>query len=312
MSATPNQWMEPATVVSLHKRALTKWHPGMTDRSLEELRHRAAVGFHQYGVYLLKSMLLRQILVSFDDHGTGLNPSAAALAMLPRDSGDRAARYFDTVLAFAPNFAESAYNRASLYEAAGQLSEAAKLYERVLTLSPHPCGKPHAFLQANAAWQAAKIAHQTGRLNEAGELFEFATSRLDNFGVDHRCFADHLRAIGNFSRAVAEYDRTMAYSHRYAPEFIEPDYPTDERLPIGPAGDPLDPLQATTIGTSSDGVSVVHFLRLYFTLPRRCSDPRADDLVKTIRRLRTVEMLSDLIGGGAIRCFGSAGDVRTG
>src|ERR1700722_14717964 len=111
MSPLVSRWMEPAATIALHRRALTNWHPGMTDGLIEELQRRAAIGFYQYGVHLLKGMLLRQILEAFDGHRAGRDPSAAALAMLPADAGDRAARYFEAAMVFFPDFAEATYNR---------------------------------------------------------------------------------------------------------------------------------------------------------------------------------------------------------
>ena len=277
-------WASPGAVLELHSRALRRWQAALQRAEIRRLRKAAASAFYQAGVRCHRSLILREVVSSFEAPKSDGDPDNAVLALLPCPGyADRAALHYDIALAFAPHFAEAHYNRASLHRRAGRLRDAMQRYLSALAHPPHAAARPHAHLHANAAWESAKIAQRTRRSGRTGRLFRKAMSGLDNFGVDHRHFPDYLERSGRLAEAMNEYDRVMSYSHRHAPEFIEPNFDHDELLPRDPGGASLDPLVPTVVAQSDDATAV-YFLHLYFSTSNAAPDTLPDDLLATLRR----------------------------
>jgi tetratricopeptide (TPR) repeat protein len=282
-SETFAPWATADAVLAIYRRSLRHWQPGLRRAEVRRLQRAAGCAFYQAGVLCHRNLLLREITSALEASKSAGDPDSAVLRLLaPLDFAERAARYYDIALAFSPHLAEARYNQASIHRSAGRLRDAMRSYEAALTLAPHPMAKAHAFLHANAAWEAAKIAEWMGRAARARGLFRKAMSSGCHFGVDQRRYPDHLDASGRSAAAMAEYDRMMSYSHRYAPEFVTPDFTNEELLPSGPNVDPLDPLQATVAATAN-GIAAVYFLHLYFSTPISAAVTIADRLSAAFR-----------------------------
>ena len=83
------------------------------------------------------------------------------------------------------------------------------------------------------------------------------------------------------------YERTTPYSHRYAPEFVEPDYDPEERLPQNCDGTPLDPALLTQIGNDS----IFYWAHIYFRFLEPKSMTDLPQLLKLLRRYQFFRMI---------------------
>lgn len=288
-------WANPALILTFYRRSLRRWHPGRRRGELRRFQSMAASAFYQAGVHCHKSRLLQEILLSFEAGKSSGDPDSAALSLLPHsDFAGRAALYYDIALTLAPHFAEAHYNKASLHRTAGQTHQAMRSYKSALAFAPHARAKAHAFLHANAAWEAAVTALKLSRRRSAGAFFAKAVSALDNFGVDHRQLPLYFDRSDRLADAMAEFERVISYSHRYAPEFIEPDFDHGELLPTGHDDQPLDPLRPTVVA-ATDGASAVYFLHLYFRVLRSADRSPAEAVIAAIRRGRISHARSRLL-----------------
>jgi hypothetical protein len=93
-----------------------------------------------------------------------------------------------------------------------------------------------------------------------------------NFAPDHVRFPRLLQRLGKNDH----FELITPYSHRYAPEFIEPHSLSDERLPWQPDGTPFDPFTLTHI----EGSEISH---LYFPPSARDIGAERDRVAKVLR-----------------------------
>ena len=76
-----------------------------------------------------------------------------------------------------------------------------------------------------------------------------------------------MQQIGRVKEAAIHFERLMAYSHRYAPEFILPILEESSKLPHSSDGIPVDPLKVTEISRTSEGNQIFFHGGLYFLIP---------------------------------------------
>jgi tetratricopeptide (TPR) repeat protein len=244
--------LAPDETVKLTVACLRSSEPPTSKRMLDRWRRAAAAAFYQAGVERHRRLLLSEIIANFEAAGSDRDPRSAALSSglvdtIDAQSRERVAWYYGVALAYSPDFAEAMYNRAVLERDAGRIDEAFSLFLRAAKARPHRRGRRHAFLNANAFWEAAMIAVVQGRLEEGETLFRKALLRLDNFGPEHVHFPRLLQRLGKNLEAAEHFERITRYSHRYAPEYIEPDYTADELLPRRADGTPVDPAVPTMV-----------------------------------------------------------------
>lgn len=249
-------------------------------------RARAASAFHQAGVERHRRLFLSEIVADFEASGAASDPAHAAreaglVDKVDDHAREAVARYYETAIALAPSFAEPLYNLAALRRDAGRRDEAFALFLQAAAARPHRRAKPHALVAANAFWEAASIAEAAGRLSDAEALFRRALKLNDNFGPEHIRLARLLQCLGKNEEALDHFERITRYSHRYAAEFIEPDYAPDERLPQHPDGSPFDPSALTPI---ADGANpTFYFAHLYFRFSADGGTMNVDQLKQLIK-----------------------------
>jgi tetratricopeptide (TPR) repeat protein len=255
------------------------------DPSAAAVQTRAsAVALFQAGVYRHKLLLIKEILERFDAHRA---PSEPVNAFFEHSgaSGSRTAadveHYYRLALILLPAFAEARYNLAILRARAGAVDEALRLLWSASEVPPHPRALPHAQLSANALWHIARLYRGSGKDEAAASAYGRALAQLGNFGVDHSSVAEFLRRRGNLDESAMHFERVMAYSHLYAPQFVEPNYDERERLPNGPDGRPVDPLMATPVDWIAGVGRVLYWWHLYIL--ERDDAPRAS-VERSLRR----------------------------
>ena len=264
-------------------------------------KNRAASAFFQAGVAHHRQLYLSEIIGDFESHMSERDPPNAAfdtglLVRPDNDQRERVAWYYETATAFAPEFANAHYNLARLWRRAGRIDDALALYLRAAQAQPHPRARPQASLTANAYWEAASIEDRRGRLEEAEVLYRHALRLQDNFGPEHVQFPRLLQRLNKNREALDHYERITTYSHRYAAEFIEPDYKTNELLPRRADGAPLDPAVFTRLGQHDS--HIFYFAHLYFHLPN------------VDKALDIVELRKALPRRPLLRFFGQARQIR--
>jgi tetratricopeptide (TPR) repeat protein len=285
--------LTPSEVVYLSLACLRLSNLSLTEPQEMRWRARAASAFHQAGVTRHRRLFLSDIITDFEAGASERDPPHAVLEqqLLERvnDQGqERVARYYETAIAYSPDFAESLYNLATLRRQAGRTEEALALFLRAAHAEPHAHGMPHAYLTANAFWEAACIETVRGCLEDAELLFREALLRLDNFGPEHVRFPRLLQRLGKNEEALDHFERITSYSHRYSPEFIEPDYLPDERLPQHSNGTPLDPSTLSRIDGAQN--EFYYFGHLYFDLPKQCSLANLIQMSRPKLRTRILRM----------------------
>jgi tetratricopeptide (TPR) repeat protein len=256
--------LAPDETVKLSVACLRSSDPPTSKRVLDRWRRAAAAAFYQAGVERHRRLFLSEIIADFEAAASDCDPIHAARSSglvdtIDARSRERVAWYYRVALAYSPDFAEAIYNQASLERDAGRVDAAFSLFLRAARARPHPRARQHAFLNANAFWEAAMIAVVRGRLEEAETLFRKALRRLDNFGPEHVYFPRLLQRLGKNLEAAEHFERITTYSHRYAPEYIEPDYSADELLPRQADGTPVDPAAPTAIAEN-----VIYWGHIYF------------------------------------------------
>lgn len=312
MSPALTSWATPAALPALHDRALRRWGRGVPATERARLRRCAAAAFHQSAVGFQRDLLLREILVSFEAEAGPGDPGNALLDATPNaDPAAAAVLRYDVALAFQPDFAEARYNRAVLARDAGDRLEALAGFEAARTTALHPRARSHAFLHANASWESACLVAASGDRARAGALFAEAMARLDNYGVDHRALPDFLDASGRVTESAVEYGRLMTYAHRYPPQFVEPDFDDAERLPTGPDGAALDPLQPTVVARDGQ-LSAVYAMHLYFSVSAPADQDAGAVLRDALQRSGWSHAWSRLVpgrNGHVTGCAGRLGDL---
>lgn len=305
--------LTPAETIELSTAALRHSAPLGWRRRFAPWRARAAWAFYQAGVERHRRLFLSEIVTDFEASGSKHDPAHATReAGLLHEVNDQLregiARYYETAIACAPRFAEPLYNLAALRRDSGRLEEASALFLRAARARPHARARAHALVVANAYWEAASIAEARGRLAEAESLFREALRRHGNFGPEHVRFPRLLQRLGKSEEALDHYELLMSFSHRYAAEYVEPDYLSDERVPRHADGTLFDPFALTLV---HDGASQVgYFAHLYFLLPKG-SEFSVAELRRTFkapnfwpfhhyrmykRKVRCGTTLADLIG----------------
>jgi tetratricopeptide (TPR) repeat protein len=281
--------------------------PRLTSGARIRWRATAASAFYRAGVERHRRLYLSEIIIDFEASGSMRDPAHAACEKALIDSIDDQARervawYYQAAIAFAPDFAEPIYNLAVLRRNAGRLDDALSLFMRAARAQPHP--RARGFLRANAFWEAASIRLVQGQLNEAESLFRNALHLLDNFGPEHVRFPRLLQRLGKNLEAADHYERITRYSHRYAQEFVEPDYEPDELLPTHPDGTYFDPAVLTRI--NGDQTGLFYFSHLYFQLAQRSGVIEVAQLSQALRR----QWLLRRFGfGRLIRCAASPAEL---
>jgi tetratricopeptide (TPR) repeat protein len=255
----------PAETAALAMAALRMSAPLTWRLHLAGWRAAAASAFFQAGVARHRRLFLSEIVADLEASASQDDPAHAAretllLHEVDDQSRQRIARYYEVAIALTPGFAEPLYNLASLRRDSGRREEALSLFLLAAKAQPHSRAKPHAHLVANAFWEAADIMTELGQLGEAEASFRRALALNGNFGPDHVRFPRLLQRLGKDREALDHFELITPYSHRYAPEFVEPDYHSDEMLPRLQDGTPFDPLALTRI----DGGEIYYWAHLYF------------------------------------------------
>ena len=244
----------------------------LDETQLDRQKHAAASALHQAGVHRHKLLLLHDLMKGFAAEGDATDPQPAFFeycsALIGGEEGLlKAGRYYALALKLTPDFAEALYALALLKRRASLGKEAIALFEAATKAKPHPGALAHAHIAANAWRNLAELHRDQGRDYLAEACFRSALECLGIHGVYHAEFAEFLRKRGHYAEAGMHYERMMAYSHLYASQFTEPDYPPEERLPLRVDGRPCDVLQPALIGQTSDGQQLVNWWHLQFALP---------------------------------------------
>ena len=202
----------------------------------------------------------------------------------PRDA---AARFYQVAVALDPGLAEAWFNQARLDQHRGEHAVALAGFGRALALPPHPRASAHAALHANAHFHKACILEGLGRDAEALAAYRAALALLDNFGVHHARIAHFLRHQGLIAEAIPQFEKLMAYGHRYFPEFTLP--------PLAPAASPA-PASATleVLYEASDGALVVAHAGSYVRVP-------AGAIPVTPERLAAIEKADAVVAASPLR-----------
>jgi tetratricopeptide (TPR) repeat protein len=291
--------------VKLSTTALRLSAPLLWRFQLAPWHAKAASVFYQAGVERHRRLFLSEIVADLEASGSKGDPSHAAretglLHAVDDEARERVARYYEAAIAFLPHFAEPLYNLASLRRDSGRKHEALALFLQAAQARPHSRAKPHALVIANAFWEAATIMVTLDRPDEAEKLFRRALALNGNFGPDHVRFPRLLQRVGKNVEALDHFELITTYSHRYAPEFIEPEYESDEMAPRQPDGMPFDPFEFKRI----EGTEILYWAHLYFRVERGLTVASVIELQKLLLRgLGTARR--------SIRCSQTKGALET-
>jgi hypothetical protein len=138
--------------------------------------------------------------------------------------------YYQAAIALKPNFLEPKYSLIKWYLLENKKTEKSKIkkiLKEALRLKAHPDGSSVAFLEANVHWELALIEALTGEISVAHLHFNLALKKLNSFGPYHVECAKFFHKNGFFEEAYTQYEKSMQYAHRYAPEFLPPHKPED-------------------------------------------------------------------------------------
>ena len=240
--------------------------------NLDRQKRAAAAALYQAGVYRHKLLMLHDLMQRFSAQADATDPLPAFFAYCTSLVGDEAllaqtSRYYTLAVQLLPDFAEALYALALLKRRESLTAEAIALFQAAIEARPHPNAQAHAHIAANAWRNLAELHRDQGRADLAEACFRSALECLGIHGVYHAEFAEFLRSRGRYAEAVMHYERMMPYSHLYASQFTEPDYPPEERLPLCVDGKPCDVLRPAVIGATADGQQQVYWWHLRFTLP---------------------------------------------
>jgi tetratricopeptide (TPR) repeat protein len=271
--------------VKLSTTALRLSAPLLWRFRLAPWRAKAACAFYQAGVERHRRLFLSEIVADLETPGSKGDPAHAAreaglLHAVDDEARERVARYYEVAIAYLPDFAEPLYNLASLRRDSGRNNEALALYLRAAQARPHSRTKPHALVIANAFWEAATIMVTLDRPDDAEKLFRRALALNGNFGPDHVRFPRLLQRLGKNVEALDHFELITIYSHRYAPEFIEPEYEPDEMAPRQPDGMLFNPFEFKRI----EGTEIHYWAHLYFRLKRGLTVANVAQLQKMLTR----------------------------
>jgi tetratricopeptide (TPR) repeat protein len=179
----------------------------------------------------------------------------------------QAERYYRLALRLLPDSAEALYALALLRRRAGDAREAIALFEAATRARQHPNALPHAQVAGNSWRNLAEIHRDQGDDRLAEAAFRKALELIGNHGVYHHEIAEWLRRRGRLGEAALQYELTMPYSHLYASEFSEPNFPPGDRLPLDTHGRPFDPLKPTILEEGNQNSSLIYWWHLYFLIP---------------------------------------------
>lgn len=291
--------------VKLSINALKLSAPFLWRFQLASWRAKAASAFYQAGVERHRRLFLSEVVADLEASGSTGDPAHAArraglLHAVDDEARDRVARYYEASIVYLPQFSEPLYNLASLRRDAGRTNEALALFLRAAEARPHSGAKPHALVIANALWEAATIMVTLDRPDEAEQLFRRALALNTNFGPDHLRFPRLLQRVGKNVEALDHFERIMIYSHRYAPEFIEPEYGPDEIAPREPDGTLFDPFELKRF----EGTEILYWAHLYFRPKPGLSVTSANQLQEMLTRAPATARRS-------IRCSQTKGALET-
>ena len=135
------------------------------------------------------------------------------------------------------------------------------------------------------------------RLTEAESLFRQALSLLDNFGPEHVRLPRLLQQLGKNLEALDHFKRITPYSHRYAAEFVEPEYQADELLPRLANGMIADP--STPVRIDGHNGNIAYWAHLYFEVAQ--TQPIAD-VVRLAKAISNRSFFAVFGLGRRIRC----------
>lgn len=296
--------LDPSETVALSLGCLRSGGSPIWRWTAARWRARAAAAFHQAGVERHRRLFLSEMVADLEASGSAQDPAHATreyglVDQVDERARERVGRYYETAIAFAPRFAEPLYNLAALRRDAGRRDEAFALFLRAAQAPPHKRAKPHAFVVANAYWEAASLAAAAERLDAAETLFRRALRLQDNFGPEHVRFPRLLQRLGKNEEALDHFERIMRYSHRYAAEFIEPDYADDERLPRSPDGVPFDPFVLTPVNNGKG--RAFYFAHLYFGFPDGSETIDVAQLIQAAKHSRRL-LPRSLLRSRQMRC----------
>jgi tetratricopeptide (TPR) repeat protein len=281
--------------------------PGSDQTAVDRQVRAAAVALFQAGLLRHKLLLLSETIDRFEERRAPQDPRCIFPEFLHQLGQDPplaavAERYYRLALVLSPDFVEAIYALAVLKQDHNP-PEAVELFRLALHHAGmgHPAAQAHAHMVANAFWNLAGLYRRRGDDKAADAAYGQAFSRLQNYGVHHVALADFQRRRGKVDAAAIEYERIMPYSHLYAAEFVEPAYSPEERLPVDPAGQPLDPLAATAVETVAGAGTIVYWWHLYVLLPPKFGPPSSERLWPCVRPLalpqRTARSLAHRVRG---------------
>jgi tetratricopeptide (TPR) repeat protein len=147
-------------------------------------------------------------------------------------------------IALAPTLAEAHFALARLHQLQAKHDLALSGFATALEHPVHALASPSAFLHANAHWERATLLEDFGRDADALQAYRAALSGLASFGAHHVRVARFFRRMGLITEAIAEFQKCMAYSHRYFPEFMLP--PLSAAPAVAPT--PVTPVHVTSTG----------------------------------------------------------------
>jgi tetratricopeptide (TPR) repeat protein len=151
---------------------------------------------------------------------------------------------------------------------AGDAREAIALFEAATRARPHPNALPHAQVAGNSWRNLAEIHRDQGDDELAEAAFRKALDLIGNHGVYHDEIAEWLRRRGRLGEAAVQYELIMPYSHLYASEFSDPNFPPEDRLPLDADGRPCDPLKVTAVSSAQPQGIIIYWWHLYVLFQR--------------------------------------------
>ena len=244
----------------------------LDDEDLQRQKRAAAAALYQAGLYRHKLLFLYELMKGFSTAAGPVDPDPVFFNYCSSLIGGeedlaRAALYYRLALQLVPDFAEALYALGLLKRRAGATTEAIALFEAAADAQPHPNAVPHAHIAANSWRNLAEIRLEYRKNELAEACFRKALDHLGIHGVYHAQIAEFMRARGHLAAAARQFELLMPYSHVYASQFSEPNYPPEDRLPLDLDGRPCDPLKPTDIRKSADGGRLVYWWHLYLPIP---------------------------------------------
>jgi tetratricopeptide (TPR) repeat protein len=239
---------------------------------LEQQKRAAASALYQAGLYRHKLLFLYDLMKQFHELGGVVDPSPAFFEYCLSLVGDeqdltQAEHYYRLALRLIPDFAEALYALGLLKRRAHMMSDASVLFKAAACAPPHANAATHSHIPANSWRNLAEIHRDIGKDETAEACFRKALHQFGIHGVYQAEIAKFLRARGRIADAAHQYELAMPYTHLYACEFTEPNYPLEERLPTGLDGKPCDPLTPTVVAEEDQGIRLLYWWHVYLPMP---------------------------------------------